>query len=332
MTISSLDVTTLSAKSLDHDGHYSAIKNSKECAFNDNDIYDLRMDCIRLVCSVATKFNTIRKTPSNVSCQCKEDVCAGSSCLQKDPFLPSDCTNATSLDGSVTSSRCDESVTSLESNNSDSTFHVEIDETEIDDSDDLYNIDHTSQGNDGVDNIDAANNENDGLFNVDNNCLTDDEDDSSVEEMYSDYRENSVPSRCSNAESVNGGQDDVLRDDVCLICPGDVVEYFSQDLSELPKKNSVETIVDTKLDSYVLLKNGVILRPKVHSIRKIKMYCSDTGNLLPVSTSTWHRLEKCLLQQGSLLDYEDEILLHTDDEDDTVSDQCKERNEHNRRR
>ena len=145
--------------------------------------------------------------------------------------------------------------------------------------------------------------------------MTDSEDDDSVEEMYSDYQTKNTSSCHATSPIDNKGEGDNERADAHrLICPGDVLEYCLRRMGDLPKKNSVMTIVDTRLVSYVILKNGQIMQPDQHSVWKIKVYCSDSGTLLPTPESTWHCLDKCLLQAGSLFDYEEEVLDHGHDD------------------
>ncbi len=49
---------------------------------------------------------------------------------------------------------------------------------------------------------------------------------------------------------------------VNLICHGDMIEYCTVDGNETAIQSSVDTIVDSESDAYVILNNGSILRPK----------------------------------------------------------------------
>ncbi len=340
MSVSSLNAAELSLKSFNQDGHYSTIKENHKCMFNDSDLHHLRLDCIRLVCSVASKYNTVRKISNVNSCQCLDNH----NCPHA---TTSDSSSSDTSQDAMSSSDDDASVSSCQTRDSDSTFHIDIDETELDYSDDLYNSpvpdQHSEVGDTGSveemysdfwqettpspceysRNIHASTHDDD---------LTDSEDDDSVEEMYSDYQTKNTSSGHATSPIDNEGEGNNERADAHrLICPGDVLEYCLRRMGDLPKKNSVMTIVDTRLVSYVILKNGQILQPDQHSVWKIKVYCSNSGTLLPTPESTWHRLDKCLLQAGSLFDYEEEVLDHGHDDDDTSA-ECINQNKRNKRR
>ena len=93
--------------------------------------------------------------------------------------------------------------------------------------------------------------------------------------MYSDFNKH----ECSNSDSASSEGDVYEADN--LICPGDVIEYCIINDSESVRRSSVHTIVDNKTNSFITLTSGHILRPKEHSVRKIKMYCSSSETLIP---------------------------------------------------
>ena len=111
---------------------------------------------------------------------------------------------------------------------------------------------------------------------VDADGVTGDEDGSSVEEMYSDFNEDER----SNYDPHSSEGDDYEADSV--------------------RRSAVDTIVDNQTNSFVTLTSGYILRPKEHSVRKIKMYCSSSEILIPNPLSKWHSLDKCILQAGTV--------------------------------
>ena len=172
------------------------------------------------------------------------------------------------------------------SNHSDSTYHDPPGEDdELNDSYDMYNDDSPSH---------SAHNEN---ACVDQNLsehVTDDEDDNSVREMYSDFGEN-IPTSWNHSYN---NCDDIETDN--LICPGDVLEYCTIDKDLTVKRCSVKTIIDSDHESYIILKNGTILHPKMHSVRKTRFYNECNNELIPNPLAEWHRLDKCILQPGSM--------------------------------
>ena len=85
-----------------------------------------------------------------------------------------------------------------------------------------------------------------------------------------------------------------------LVSPGDVLEYCTIDRDQTARRCSVETIIDSDHESYLILKNGTVLRPKTHSVRKIKFYDEYNKELIPNPLAEWHRLDKCILQPGSM--------------------------------
>ena len=126
--------------------------------------------------------------------------------------------------------------------------------------------------------------------------VTDDVDDDSVEEMYSDFGEN-LPTSWNHSHN---NCDDIETDN--LISPGDVLEYCTIDKDLTVKRCSVQTIIDSDHESYIILKNGTVLHPKIHSVRKTRFYDECNHELIPNPLAEWHRLDKCILQEGSMND------------------------------
>ena len=288
--IASVGGDVFSRHSYDDDGHEKAIASIKLCTFDANDLTLLRLDIVRLMCGVTEKFHSVRDV-ANTKEQRKycDKLCKGACCDNGSIFLPGMTNNEsnqhTTSDGRSDSSiRSDCSADSSSTNSSDSSFHPLEEEDEIDGSDDLYcahnnrethNVRRgTSNGNDDV-------NVQEGLGDGTDDRSTDGRDDIGVEEMYSDY-------------------DDVTSTPDNLVCPGDVLEYCTINMDTAVKRHSVKIIVDNINRSYIILSDGVILHPKCHAVRKVKMYCSDTGILVPNPLSEWHTLEKCILQSGSM--------------------------------
>ena len=213
------------------------------------------LDFLKLICEVTCKFHTVKNVSSQKNNQCG----CNTEC---------DCTTNVnngcdvewdngSVDSGHTSLTCASSV----SNHSDSTYRVPTnEEDELDVNYDMSNSD----------------------------------DDCSVEEMYSDIRNDFIQSQYNS----NNDRDDLETDN--LISPGDVLEYCTIDGDQTARRCSVETIIDSDHKSYVILKNSTVLRPTTHSVRRIKFYDEYNQELIPNPLAEWHRLDKCILQPGSM--------------------------------
>ena len=86
---------------------------------------------------------------------------------------------------------------------------------------------------------------------------------------------------------------------VNLICPGDMIQYCTVGGNQTVRQSSVVTIVDGESDAYVILKNGSILQPKKHSLRKVDLFDEFKQELIPNPLDDWYRLEKYVLKPGS---------------------------------
>jgi hypothetical protein len=132
-------------------------------------------------------------------------------------------------------------------------------------------------------------------FNLDNN---ESYDDSSVEEVHNDF--DTEESLSFTRRDIHK-QVSVTRDDSDnLICPGDMVEFRDNIVDSAIKRDSIVTIENSKICTYIVLKSGDILHPTKHAIRKVKVYCSATQTLIPNPLGQWFRVDKCLMQNGSL--------------------------------
>ena len=148
-----------------------------------------------------------------------------------------------SIDSTCTSTSFD----STGSGNSDSTFHVTSeDEDEPDDSQDMYNVEsnheYPCQNMPSPQEIDETDDMSDG----------DNSDDDDVEEMYSDFNIDSIGQfrdvdYCDNENIDN------------LVCPGDVLEYCTIEDDQTARRSSVNTIIESGTDAYIVLEDGVML-------------------------------------------------------------------------
>ena len=78
------------------------------------------------------------------------------------------------------------------------------------------------------------------------------------------------------------------------------MENCTVDGDQTARRSSIDAIVDSETDACVILKNGIVLWPKKHSVRKVKFYDGFNKELIPNPLAEWHRLDKCILQSGSM--------------------------------
>ena len=92
-----------------------------------------------------------------------------------------------------------------------------------------------------------------------------------------------------------------------LICPGDLIEYCTiNNHEQTVTQSSIVTIGDdSKSGGYVILKNGTVLRPNEHSLRKIDLYDKFKQMFIPNPLTDWYQLDKYILTPGSITPDED---------------------------
>ena len=304
--ISSTEEATFSKSSFDEDGHDQCISDLPSLRISPAVLNRLRLDVLKLVCEVTCKYQSLRKrTPLN-----NNDVNQASLCGSNNngSHHCDDHTDNLSIVSSSTS-KLDEST---RSNNSDSTYYPAYDDDdEHDDSHKLYDVEpsqdipHTSN----MCPLQEGGNQNDIADFEDARSVveTDVEDDSSVDEMYSDFKTNNV--RCGNHIDDDRDSPD---DTVNLVCPGDMLEYATIDGDQEARRSTVETIIEGGMETCVVMKDGTILQPKIYSVRKVKFYDGCNQELIPNPLAQWHRLDKCILQSvitvnricpGDLIEY-----------------------------
>ena len=143
------------------------------------------------------------------------------------------------------------------------------------------------------------------------------------------------------AATMTGDDSTCVKDN--LICPGDVIEYKLQTGLGTAKRDSIVTIHKTLHKTYVVMKSGVILKPRKHSVRKIKMFCGATEHLISNPLAAWYPLGSCVLQHGSLLEPEscssdddssscNNSIGHWSSEISISSSNCSNNDEYHRRR
>ena len=286
--LASTDISDLNNKSFDADGHENILGQKGSSSVSSDAMHRFRLDFLKLICEVTCKFHTVKKASFRGNGQC--------GCIT-DCDCPTNANNGCDVewdDNSVDSSHTSMSCGSSVSDHSDSTYCCAAGEDdELDDSSDMYNAE--TPANDDVPNHTSAPHGNTPGHQKHSKDHTDGEDDdSTVEEMYSDFKEDYRQSKNNS----NHDCDDFETDN--LVSPGDVLEYCTIDRDQTARRCSVETIIDSDHESYLILKNGTVLRPKTHSVRKIKFYDEYNKELIPNPLAEWHRLDKCILQPGSM--------------------------------
>ena len=116
--------------------------------------------------------------------------------------------------------------------------------------------------------------ESEGLYDNNNSCSNRDEnecdDDDSIKECYSDF--NRRDSVTFTSRDIHNETEGLCVDVENLICPGDVVEFRDVMVNSATKRDSIVTIENSKICTYIVLKSGDILHPTKHAIRKVKVY------------------------------------------------------------
>ena len=302
----STDAATFSKHSFDKDGHEQCISDLPSLRICPSVLNQLRLNVLKLVCEVTCKFQSVRKKrPLNNSAVNQASPCGSN---DSGSHHGDDHTDSLSIGTSSTSKSCE----SMPSNSTDSTYHPLCDdEDEHDDSHRLYDVE-PSQDRQHVSNmfsLQDGGNQNDISDCEDAHSVvqTDVEDDSSVDEMYSDFKTNNA--RCGNDI---GDASDNTDDTDNLVCPGDVLEYVTIDGDQAARRSTVDTIIEGGMETIIAMKDGTILRPKMYSVRKVKFYDGRNQELIPNPLAQWHRLDKCILQSvitinrirpGDLIEY-----------------------------
>ena len=304
--ISSFDEKTFSVQSFDKDGHEVVLANGISSFVQQKETNRLRLDILKLLCQVTCKYHSVRKMvsikPSNKSsskAQDRQHNCPCHSCTQNDNGHNND---ADFDDNDSQPSLITTSSESSYSDDSDSTFQIALDDDEIDDSDKMYSNLSPNDAHSVANKQLHSNNYSDG------GDVTESDDESSIEEMHSDFRNDFY----NNVTNPALSSDEFDSDN--LICPGDVVEYRMVNDTDNVMRGSIETIVENEGITYAVVQNGQILQPKNHSVRKIKMYCSATQTLIPNPISEWFRLDKCVLQVGSVHNLDEDCISDGDED------------------
>ena len=119
------------------------------------------------------------------------------------------------------------------------------------------------------------------------------------------------------------------------IRPGDLIEYCTVgSTDQTVAQSSIVTIGDgSESAAYVILKDGNVLRPNKHSLRKIEVYDEFKQMLIPNPLADWYMVEKYILTRGSVTHDEDKEHDEFDESNQTdVSMACAERRRKNKQR
>ena len=248
-------------------------------AYIQSELARLRRECQQLIVCVAEKFFSCRinSQPQCNFIQCDHRVSDNNQSEDEEM-----CDN-------LEESSDEESVLSRDS---DETFAPSDNDIEIDDTHKLYGDDYLESRRD----------------------LS--EDDSSVEEMYSDYTRHKCREAKSKSTDLNCSEYDECDTAQNLICPGDVIQYCNREGDKTISKDTVISINDMDVTQYILLQNGSVLHPLKHAVCKVASYCNETNQLVPIPQKQWYNLDKCLIQTGSIDDSEN----YCDDDDDDDED------------
>ena len=89
---------------------------------------------------------------------------------------------------------------------------------------------------------------------------------------------------------------------VNLLRPGDLIEYCTVgNREQTVTQSSIDTIGDVgKSAAYVTLKDGTVLQPNKHSLRRIDLFDEFKQKFIPNPLADWYRLEKYILTPGSM--------------------------------
>lgn len=263
-TMSSEGVFT--TESFDEDGHRSLISSNTKFSTNESEVMTLREECLRLVCRISQKYCTVRKSQANITRphETEENSCA---CCNTTSFLPENLIP--------------------EDDNSESDYSTDADSIFSQGSGSLYTPEEEDNDPD----------ESDGFRPCAREGEDDSNDEQSIEECYSDFASQPITSPAQNETSSAERPDPVDN----LICPGDFVEYRAIEANSPIKKSSIVSIESTNNLKYIVLTSGAVLHEKKHAVRKVKMYCSASQNLIPNPLAQWLCIDKCLLETGTLL-------------------------------
>ena len=286
--ISSTDAAAFSKHSFDDDGHEQCISDLPSLDICPSVLNQLRLNVLKLVCEVTCKYQSVRKKGPLNNNAVNQALPYGTN--NSGSQHGDDQTDSPSIGTSSTWKSCG----SMPSNSTDSTYHPLCDDE--DEHDDMCSIQDGGNQNDISDCEDAH-----------SVVQTDVEDDSSVDEMYSDFKTNNA--RCGNDV---GDASDSTDDTDNLVCPGDVLEYVTIDGDQAARRSTVDTVIEGGSETRIVMKDGTILRPKMYSVRKVKFYDGCNQELIPNPLAQWHRLDKCILQSvisinhlrpGDLIEY-----------------------------
>ena len=280
-----------SSASFDTDGHKALVHAQGKFSYTNEDLTQLRAACSCLLHNIHSKYSTLRLPSNDASNHVRDETCVTDDM---------DTTDESSLGSSV--SRSDDSLdTDSDWTNGDNNMEVDEDVDElgptactddraVDRTPSQFFLQRTSCS--------------------DSTCCSDDDDEPPYDSTSAQRRYNRYLSRAS-AEREQPKPDG-------LFCPGDVVEYQNVNFIGVPKRAAISTIKDSKTQRYIVLDNGCVLRPKLHIVKKVRMYCGASGNLIPNPLGQWHHVEKCTLQPGALIP--DDVTDGCDDGDDESDD------------
>ena len=271
LSICDMDKTDLLEKSYEKDGHHSLLSTMKQFSFNDDDLVQLRTGCLSLICNITHKFCTVLDDDY----QDTESICC-SEVSTEDLVMPRHHASGTC---NIDYSSCNESQGTDNPDDccSEQSGSVYIPDVEIEREDEgsLYDEDDR----------------------ISDSAPCDDDSECDRYDVAPCATEGTTSFVVTDSDT--DAENDIHTKDN-LVCPGDVIEYRSSPMG-LIKRNAIVTIHRNGDKAYIVMENGAVLLRKKLFIRKVKMYCGKTGDLIPNPLAEWRTMEKCLLQHGSLL-------------------------------
>ena len=272
-------------KSFNRDRHRRTVRHILDDAFSPDPLMQLRTSCFALLKNISEQYATSLASP----CDEQDESSSGS----EEPSGSNDESDSVPSDTSGSS-------TEMESaDGSDSNWTGEIDDIELDEMDDVNgNAVSNSEHECAVDKTPShfdSNRKHRNKVTVAN--IGDEQTEASDDD---DSFDPAPAQRQLDRHLERQGQKPLDRHEDNLLCPGDVVEYQCVNYGGPVKRATITSIKDSRRTQYVQLDNDYVLRPRLHRVRKVKMYCGATGNLIPNPMATWHGVEQCTLQAGAL--------------------------------
>ena len=272
LSMAKLDSRLLNENSFKLDKHQSVFLSSHVFSFNDTNLQQLRMECLKCICRATEKY-CIDRIDDDTGETDDADESDSDTALDEHSCATGCCS-------------CNKTCVSSGSAISDDSSHSsDYDTTDHEDSDFVLSDCELEVDADG--NMDGSNHD----------------DTSSITSGCSSFAMDEPTTGTGHGTDL--GNDIDLHSKDILLCPGDVIEYKNKKSSAEIKRNAIVTIVCNDTERYIVLDNGFILHKRKYWVRKVKMYSAVDKSLLPNPYAEWSSLDTCLFQNGHI-DKEDD--------------------------